>query len=99
MDEKLRLTPCTCFSHDEKAGRLIVKVKMPGVNREDIKLDMRKNSFCISAPKGNDAEYSSCFALSHEVDAGKTEAKYENGLLSILSPIKGWEEKVHVRIQ
>jgi HSP20 family protein len=99
MSEKTKLTPCTCFSHDEAGGRLKIEVEMPGVNKNDIKLDMRHDSFCLSAPRGDDAEYSSCFMLSHEVEPEKTEAKYENGLLRISSPIKGWENKVSVQVQ
>jgi HSP20 family protein len=99
MSDKIKLTPCTCFSHDETGDRLKIEVEMPGVNKNDIKLDMRSDSFCLSAPRGDDAEYSSCFMLSHEVEPEKTEAKYENGLLSIYSPIKGWENKVNVQIQ
>jgi HSP20 family molecular chaperone IbpA len=99
MNDKVKLTPCACFSHDETGGRLKIQVEMPGASKNDIKLDMRSDSFCLSAPRGDDAEYSSCFMLSHEVDPGKTEAKYENGLLRILSPIKGWEDKVSVQIQ
>ena len=99
MNDKTKLTPCACFSHDEVGGRLKIEVEMPGVNKDDIKLDMRRDVLCLSAPRGNDAEYSSCFKLSHEVDPGKTEAKYENGLLRIFSPIKGWEDKVSVRVQ
>jgi len=98
MNEKTKLTPCACFSHDETGGRLKIEVEMPGVNKNDIKLDMRSDSFCLSAPRGNDTEYSSCFKLSHEVEPGKTEAKFENGLLRIFSPIKGWENRVSVQI-
>ena len=98
MNDKTKLTPCACFSHDETAGRLKIEVEMPGVNKNDIKLDMRSDSFCLSAPRGNDTEYSSCFKLSHEVEPGKTEAKFENGLLRIFSPIKGWENRVSVQI-
>ncbi len=73
-------------------------MEMPGVNKNDIKLDMRSDSFCLSTPRGNDTEYSSCFKLSHELEPGKTEAKFENGLLRIFSPIKGWENRVSVQI-
>jgi len=99
MNDKLKLAPCACFSHDETGGRLMVEVEMPGANKSDIKLDMRSDSLCLSAPRGDDAEYSSCFMLSHEVEPGKTEAKYENGILKIFSPIKGWEDKVSIQVQ
>ncbi len=94
MADKNRTTPCACFSHDEERGRLRIDLEMPGTNKDDIKLEMRKDSFCVSAPI-----YSSCFMLPHEVEPDRTEAKYENGLLRIFSPIKDWEHKVSVPIQ
>jgi len=98
MEKKQKVTPCTCFSHDEDFGRLKVELEIPGVDKKDIKLDMRSNSFCVSAPRGEDTEYSGCFMLAHEVIPEKTEAKYENGLLRIFSPIKNWDQKVNVMV-
>jgi HSP20 family molecular chaperone IbpA len=74
-------------------------LELPGVDKSDITLDMRKDSFCVSAPRGEETEYSGCFMLAHEVVPEKTEAKYESGLLRIFAPIKDWENKVSVMIQ
>ena len=43
MDDINKLTPCTCFSHDDQRGRLKIEVEMPGVNKKDISLEMRWN--------------------------------------------------------
>ena len=51
---------------------------MPGVDKNDFKLDMRRDVLCLSAPRGNDGEYSSCFNLSHEVEPEKTEARFSS---------------------
>ncbi len=99
MDERKKVTPCTCFSHDEKGGRLNIEVQLPGVDKKDISLEMRKDSFCVSAQRGEDAEYTGCFMLAHEVDNDETQAKYENGLLKILAPIKDWDKRKHVMVQ
>ncbi|OGP69147.1 MAG: hypothetical protein A2170_03875 [Deltaproteobacteria bacterium RBG_13_53_10] len=99
MDDKRKLTPCTCFSHDEKEGRLGIEVQLPGVEKKDISLEMRNDSFCVSAPRGEEAEYSGCFLLTHAVEPGKAEARYENGLLKVFAPIKDWGHKVNVTIQ
>jgi HSP20 family molecular chaperone IbpA len=60
---------------------------------------MRKDSFCVSAPKGQDTEYSGCFMLSHEIVPEKTEAQYESSLLKIFAPIKDWDHRVNVTIR
>jgi HSP20 family molecular chaperone IbpA len=60
---------------------------------------MRKDSFCVSAPRGEDTEYSGCFMLAHEVTPDKSEAKYESGLLRIYAPMRDWEHKVNVTVQ
>jgi HSP20 family molecular chaperone IbpA len=93
MKEEIKFPSCA-LSHDESGGRLRIDVEIPDVNKDDIRLEMRKNSFCVSAPI-----YSRCFMLTHEIEPEKTEAKYENGLLRIFSPIKDWERRVVVHVQ
>ncbi|OGP75627.1 MAG: hypothetical protein A2V86_14630 [Deltaproteobacteria bacterium RBG_16_49_23] len=97
--DKTKVTPCACFSHDDQKGQLKVEMELPGVEKKDIRLDMRKDSFCVTAPRGQETEYSGCFMLAHEVIPDKTEAKYESGLLRIFAPIRDWEHRVNVTIQ
>jgi len=52
MTERMKLTPCTCFSHDEKEGRLGIQVQLLGADKKDISLEMRKDNFCVSGPRG-----------------------------------------------
>ena len=86
MTEKKKVEPSTCVSHEE--GRLNIEVQLPGVDKSDISLDLRKDNI----------EYSGCFKLAHEVESNRAEAKYENGLLRIFAPIKDWDKKTHVMI-
>ena len=99
MNNRSKVTPCACFSHDDKDGRFKIELELPGVDKKDIKLDMRKDSFCVSAPRGEDTEYSGCYMLAHEIVPEKTEARYESGLLRVFAPIKDSESKVNVHIQ
>ena len=99
MSEKVKVMPCACFSHDEEGGRLRIDMEMTGVDKKDINLEMRKDTFCVSAPRGQETEYAGCFKLSHEVMPEKTEAKYESGRLTIFAPIKDWGHKVNVEVQ
>ncbi len=99
MNERTRTRPCACFSHDDREGRLKIEMELPGVKKQDISLDMRRNSFCVSAQRGEDFEYAACYTLVHEIHPEKAEAKYENGLLSIFAPLKDWEHKVSIPVQ
>ncbi|MGZ3525532.1 MAG: hypothetical protein ACXU9L_12135, partial [Thermodesulfobacteriota bacterium] len=66
MSDKVKVMPCACFSHDEEGGggRLRIEMEMTGVDKKDINLEMRKDSFCVSAPRGQETEYAGCFKLS-----------------------------------
>ena len=99
MSDKIKVMPCACFSHDEEGGRLKIDMEMTGVDKKDITLEMRKETFCVSAPRGQETEYAGCFKLSHEIVPEKAEARYESGMLTIFAPIKDWERKVIVTIQ
>jgi len=99
MSVKVKVMPCPCFSHDEERGRLRIDMEMAAVDKKDITLEMRPNSFCVLAPRGQEAEYAGCFKLSHEILPEKAEAKYDSGTLTIFPPIKDWGPKVNVTIQ
>lgn len=99
MNDKIKVLPCACISHDDQGGRLRIDMEMPGVDKKDVSLEMRKDSFCVSAPRGEDTEYSGCFMLAHEIVPEKTEAQYENGLLKIFAPLKDWDHRVNVTIR
>ncbi len=51
MDEKIKVMPCACFSHDDQGGRLRIDMEMPGVEKKDIALEMRKDIFAFQPPK------------------------------------------------
>jgi HSP20 family molecular chaperone IbpA len=99
MSDKIKVMPCACFSHDEEGGRLRIDMEMTEVDKKDINLEMRKDTFCVSAPRGQETEYAGCFKLSHEILPEKAEAKYDSGTLTIFAPIKDWGRKVNVTVQ
>ncbi len=92
MENKIKVSPLACLYHDEKENRLRIEVEFPDVGEKNISLDMKKDSFCVNAST-EDAEYSGCYRLGHEVEPDKTETRYENGTLKIFTPFKGWEWK------
>ena len=89
-------------SEDEKA--YYVKAEIPGLKKEDIKVSIEGNEVSISTNVTKEKEekkgervirselyYGSqfrSFTLDHDVDEGKTVAKYENGVLELMLPKK-----------
>ncbi len=76
-------------------------VAVPGMNKEDFKLDLNENYLTISGERKFTRErkenhfqsvetqfgsFSRSFALPENVDAGKISAKYNNGILEVNIP-------------
>lgn len=91
--EKTIITPLVTVSHDVEREQLQISVRMPDVDEKKISLDMKADSFCISAPK-NGSEYSGCFLIDHDVDTGTFETKYEDGLFQILISYKDYWDRL-----
>jgi HSP20 family protein len=88
----------------EQEGNYVVKADIPGVRKEDIDIRIDRNQVTISAEVKKEKEekkdgrvlrserqygYASrSFALATEVDDGKAEAKYLNGVLELTLPKK-----------
>ncbi|MFB3887262.1 MAG: Hsp20/alpha crystallin family protein [Thermodesulfobacteriota bacterium] len=85
--ERIILSPATRIAHDLNSRRLRIEVDLSGVDPDHISLDMKKESFCITAPR-NGSEYSGCFILEHQVEPEKAETRYEDGVLRITTPFK-----------
>ena len=89
-------------SEDDKGYR--VKAEIPGVRKEDIKVAIEGNQVSISAEVKKEQEEKKGeavirseryygnqyrgFTLPQEVDSGKAEAKYADGLLELVLPKK-----------
>lgn len=93
--ENIYLTPDVCIYHDTKNERLLMgEVVLPGVKKEDAKLDVNEEGFCVRAKRDNYI-YDSCFGTAHRIDPEKTKAHFEEGLLKLSMPIRS--EATHRR--
>lgn len=79
------MTPDVIIDHDDKA--FYIDVELPGVARDHVELSVGENSICVEAER-EDAVYLGCFSLAHSVDEDKAKAKFDNGLLRIMVPLK-----------
>ena len=92
------IAPCACVIANDKEDRIKIELQLPGVDKKDVSLEMKKDSFCISAPRGEELEYSGCYTLPYEVESGREEIRFENGLLRVSVPIStGMEQKTIYR--
>jgi HSP20 family protein len=79
----------------EDKDNTYVRAELPGVNREDLNVEMAEGFLTISATrktKGSEGENSFSFsrsvAIPEEVHADKVSAAYENGVLTVTLPKK-----------
>ncbi|HHW74265.1 MAG TPA: Hsp20/alpha crystallin family protein [Firmicutes bacterium] len=83
--------------------KLIVKVELPGVEKEDVKLSLSENNLTIQGEIKRDEEikkenyycceraygkYARTIPLPVEVDREKVNAKFKNGIIEITMPKK-----------
>ena len=82
---KPTLTPMMYMDHDDK--NYYIQVELPGVKKDDAELEVSDQSFCVRGAR-EDIEFLGCYVLAHAVNAEKSKAKFDNGLLNIEIPIK-----------
>jgi len=83
----------------ESDDEVQVVAEMPGVEKDDIKLDATETSLDISA-KTRDREYSERVALPARVDPDSAKASYKNGVLEvILKRVEPKEKKAPIKVE
>ncbi len=100
-------TPSVNTREDENA--YYIEVDLPGVKKEDIKVDIKDNTLTISGERKLKEEvkeddyykietaigkFSRTFTLPEDADIENIDAKSENGVLEIVIPKKKKEESV-----
>jgi HSP20 family protein len=85
----------------EKENKIYVNAELPGVAKEDIRVDVKGRLLIIKGESKNDTEVKEennyrrerrygrlerTFNLAFEIDPDSIEAKYENGVLSLVIP-------------
>jgi HSP20 family protein len=83
---------------EEKEGRLKVVAEMPGVEKQDIKLEAHENSLSISARHG-DRTYQTNVPLSQKVEPSSASAIYNNGVLEVKLKLKDGQKPGGVNIR
>ena len=74
--------------HEDK-DNTYVRAELPGVNRDDINVEMVDGTLTITAARKEGEEsfaFSRSVAIADEVQADKVSAAYENGVLTVTLP-------------
>ncbi|RFO98267.1 heat-shock protein Hsp20 [Rhodoferax lacus] len=71
----------TQYQQDESAFHL--KLDMPGIAREQLAISIEGAVVRISSREGAERQYRAAYELPQDIDAGLSEAKLENGVLTL----------------
>ena len=72
---------------DEKQNTLKITAEMPGVNKEDVKIDVSDKYVSIHAEKG-EKKYHADIPVDVELDDASAKATYSNGILELKIKLK-----------
>ena len=72
---------------DEKQNTLKITAEMPGVNKEDVKIDVSDKYVTIHAEKG-EKKYHADIPIDVELDDASAKATYSNGVLELKIKLK-----------
>lgn len=74
--------------YDEDAANLYFTMDMPGVSKENLKIEIENNLVtAIGESKGKKSrKYTKTFVLPNTVDMGRVEAALKDGVLTITAP-------------
>jgi len=82
MQQSAVREPLVDTSFDEKDKALIITAELPGITKQDIKLEIAEGLVTIDAEKG-DKRYHTEVPVDEELDADTAKATYTNGILEL----------------
>lgn len=98
----------------EDGGDLVVKAEIPGVGKDDLKVDIAQDMITISGEKKKEEKlekkdymkmersygaFTRTVSLPAEVKSSAVKAKFKDGVLEIRAPRKEGTRKVHIEIE
>ena len=85
------------FIEDENSYK--IKLNLAGASKESIKVSLHENMLTVLARTDDDIDYHyKCHLPNKNVEAQKTETKYENGILSLNVPKKTEAKPISIKV-
>ncbi len=94
---------------EDQGDSFVLKAELPGLNKEDIRIEVDKHSIVVSAERKGEKEekkksfyycertysgYRRAFGLPEDIDPDSVQAEYNNGVLQVsMNKVKKTEEK------
>lgn len=69
----------------EEAGHYMLSLEMPGIAKDNIKIEVADNTVTVSGERRY-GKFQRSFTLPAGIDADKIEANYQDGVLSLMVP-------------
>lgn len=82
MQQSAVREPLVDTSFDEKDSSLTITAEMPGITKQDVKVELAEGLVTIHAEKG-DKKYHTDVPVYEELDADSAKATYTNGILEL----------------
>ncbi len=85
----------------ETAQSVIIRVEVPGMNKNDLDISVQKNSLCIRGEKRSEGEhrdrlyhlmeraygrFERTIPLPHDIDRERAEVSYQDGVITVILP-------------
>jgi len=96
----------------EDEGAVFIRMEMPGVQREDLDIQIDNNQLSITARRKDprvagtylyrervDADYHQMYTIDDTIDRGNIEAKLENGVLNVTLHLKEAEKPRRIEVK
>jgi HSP20 family protein len=98
----------------ETEGSYVLKAELPGVSKEDIKIDVNNNALTIKGEKKFEEKkekdnymrverrygsFTRTFALSDKVDSGNIKAAFKDGVLEVTLPKKEEAKPKEIKVE
>jgi HSP20 family protein len=82
IDQSGAREPLVDMAYNEKDGTVTITAEMPGVSKDDIKVNVSETNVSIHAEKGT-KKYHAEIPLEYKLDDKTTKATYANGILEL----------------